>query len=61
MEVKKSANMIVDRKENIPPLHENNGQQVENDGKPAEDNGQPIEMMDNEKKKPCTGPYKRSN
>ena len=43
MEVKKYANMIVERQENISSLHENNGKPVENDGQPTGDNGQPIE------------------
>ena len=43
MEVKKYANMIVERQENISSLHENNGKPVENDGHSTEDNGKPIE------------------
>ena len=43
MEVKKYANMIVERQENISSLHENNGKPVENDGQPTKDNGKPIE------------------
>ena len=37
MEVKKYANMIVERQENISSLHENNGKPVENDGQREEE------------------------